>query len=286
MLLRPASAAADFARGAQRAAKLTYDCAADRWDESRVVLRIEREPFSEGGMRLAYRAREVLPDGSEVDCVVKRLKPGLLLPPETSFHEALTQTVAESYAQDFNRACAAKGLPHSIAFLPVSVVKLEGAPEPLCLEPYLAGEYVKHSDNDGHNETEDELAAAFSYFTYATSSKLLVVCDIQGVGTFYTDPQIHTFDGEGFGAGNLGGDGIQRFLASHRHSLLCEQLGLPSPDAGLTDEELARKIQAAEEEDAASGYGSEFGFTDVAASGWTSQRYTRGMAGLGQFFRC
>ena len=26
----------------------------------------------------------------------------------------------------------------------------------------------------------------------------------QGVGTFYTDPQIHSFDGRGFGAGNLG----------------------------------------------------------------------------------
>merc|ERR1712232_939967 len=100
-------------------------------------------------------------------------------------------------------------------------------------------------DNDGHNETEDEVAAAFSYFTYINSNKLLVVCDIQGVGTFYTDPQIHTFDGEGFGAGNTGAQGIERFLQSHRHGLLCEQLGLPSPDAGLTDEELAQKIQAA-----------------------------------------
>ena len=27
---------------------------------------------------------------------------------------------------------------------------------------------------------------------------------MQGVGNFYTDPQIHSFDGCGFGAGNLG----------------------------------------------------------------------------------
>merc|ERR1712216_176914 len=103
---------------------------------------------------------------------------------------------------------------------------------------------VKHSDNDGHNETEDEVAAAFSYFTYINSNRLLVVCDIQGVGTFYTDPQIHTFDGQGFGLGNTGAEGIRRFLRSHRHNLLCEKLGLPSLDAHLTDEELAQKIQA------------------------------------------
>ena len=36
-------------------------------------------------------------------------------------------------------------------------------------------------------------------------------------------------------------------LQSHRHGLLCEKLGLPSPDAGLTDEELAKKMQADEQ---------------------------------------
>merc|ERR1712083_700905 len=160
--------------------------------------------------------------------------------------------VAESYAQDFNKACASNGLPHRVAFLPVSVVQLEGSAEWLGLEPYLAGEYVKHNDNDGHNETEDAIASAFSYFTYITSNKLLVVCDIQGVGTFYTDPQVHTFDGQGFGAGNMGAAGIRRFLASHRHSLLCEELKLPSLDVGLSDEDIARKQQAnldAEERD-------------------------------------
>lgn len=103
-----------------------------------------------------------------------------------------------------------------------------GYAEPLCLEPFLSGDYVKHSDNAGHRETDNETAAAFSYFTYILSQKMLVVCDIQGVGTFYTDPQIHTTDGEGFGAGNLGAEGIRRFLRTHRHNLLCEELGWKS----------------------------------------------------------
>mmetsp|Transcript_69481 Transcript_69481/g.166543 ORF Transcript_69481/g.166543 Transcript_69481/m.166543 type:complete len:279 (+) Transcript_69481:134-970(+) len=232
------------------ATKSTYDCSADKWDETPVRLRVSSEPFEAGGMRIVYRAWEVFDDGTETEAVLKRVRPGIGLSPDVNEAEALTQMVAESYAQEFNKACAKKGLPYSIAFLPVSVVRFEGSEEPFCLEPYLRGDYIKHSDNAGHNETEDAVAAAFSYFTYIASNKLLVVCDIQGVGTFYTDPQIHTFDGEGFGGGNLGQEGIQRFLASHRHNLLCEQLDLPSPDAELSDEELARKLQEAERQEA------------------------------------
>lgn len=228
-----------------RATKLTYSCATDTWERTRVNLQIDPKPFSAGFMRVAHRAQEVLEDGSSVDCVVKWIKPGMDWFGEGNFNEAKAQMVAESYAQEFNRACSANGLSARIAFLPVSVVQLETG-ELLCLEPYLEGEYVKHNDNAGHNETEDEVAAAFSYFTYVTSNNLLVVCDIQGVGTFYTDPQIHTFDGQGFGLGNFGAEGIIKFLKSHRHSLFCEKLGLPSQDVNLSDEELARKIQADE----------------------------------------
>ena len=34
----------------------------------------------------------------------------------------------------------------------------------------------------------------------------------QGVGDYYTDPQIHSLDGEGFGSGNMGPEGIRRFF--------------------------------------------------------------------------
>ena len=81
--------------------------------------------------------------------------------------------------------------------------------------------------------TPSEVASAFSYFTYVASGRLLVVCDIQGVGNFFTDPQIHSVDGAGFGVGNRGVDGIMRFLASHKHSALCEDLGLPAPSLEL-----------------------------------------------------
>jgi len=36
----------------------------------------------------------------------------------------------------------------------------------------------------------------------------MLICDIQGVGDLYTDPQIHSADGKGFGNGNMGNFGM------------------------------------------------------------------------------
>lgn len=261
-----------------KGSKLTYDCARDKWNAESVKLNVELEPFQQGGMRFAYKAREIFDDGGEIEVVLKHFKEDVLAEDEDEDEliksEALTQMVADDYAQQFNKLASSKGLSHRVAFLPVSVVKVMPADgstqqvETYSIEPYLPGEYVKYNDNDGHTANEDEVAQAFCFFTHHVSGGALVVTDLQGVGTFYTDPQIHTLDGEGFGAGNLGERGIRRFLQAHRHTLLCEQLGLPSPDAGLTDEELARKLQddeariAAEEEGGGDGE-EEFDDGDV-----------------------
>jgi elongation factor 2 kinase len=45
---------------------------------------------------------------------------------------------------------------------------------------------------------------AFSHFTYEHSRGRILVCDIQGVGDTWTDPQIHSCNSEGYGKGNLG----------------------------------------------------------------------------------
>lgn len=113
------------------------------------------------------------------------------------------QMIAESYAQKFN----ANSPVEKVAILPIAVCRLQNA---LCgsyfctVEPFLPGQYIKHSDTVGTVATSDPVPQAFSHFTYEVSQHLLVVCDIQGVSNFYTDPQIHSVDGKGFGLGNLG----------------------------------------------------------------------------------
>jgi len=110
----------------------------------------------------------------------------------------------------------------------------------------MRGDYVKHNDNAGAVQTNEATPQAFSHWTYETSGGELVCCDIQGVGEFFTDPQIHSKDGEGFGSGNMGEEGVQRFLRTHACTSECEALGLTPLRPGETDEQLARRLQEGE----------------------------------------
>ncbi|KAG6952657.1 hypothetical protein JG687_00012870, partial [Phytophthora cactorum] len=69
---------------------------------------------------------------------------------------------------------------------------------------------------------------AFSHFSFVASDFRLMIVDIQGVADSYTDPQIHSADGRGFGVGNLGTFGMEKFLESHRCNEVCRWLGLRS----------------------------------------------------------
>ena len=64
--------------------KMTYNVPHDRWDAEPIRLRVASLPFAEGGMRLAYRAREILKDNSEVDVVVKQWQLRGERPPDVS----------------------------------------------------------------------------------------------------------------------------------------------------------------------------------------------------------
>jgi len=228
--------------------KYSYQADKEKWLKIPMKVAIERKPFNEGGMRLVYRCEEIdEKDNSRILSCAKVFKDGEGA--QAYFDEAMTQMVAESYAQEFNRECAKKGLAYNVGFVPVSVLHLktnEGRRLIYNVEPMLKGHYLKHNDNDGHVETNLLLPQAFSHYTHERSNNLLVVVDIQGVGSFYTDPQIHSFDGEGFGLGNMGQDGLTKFLKTHNCNDICRLLGLPAVTVKETDYEMARRLQEEE----------------------------------------
>jgi len=147
----------------------------------------------------------------------------------------MTQMLADSYALEFNK----RSRKRKVCFLPVSVYQLrERGGQLVNVEPFLKGDYVKHNDNDGNVETKDELPQAFSHFSWEASNGQLLIVDIQGVANFYTDPQIHSQDGQSFGQGNLGMKGIESFLSTHTCNSICRSLRLPQYQYGRCIEDI------------------------------------------------
>jgi len=226
--------------------KYSYEADKENWLKLPMKVEIEHKPFSEGGMRLVYRCWEIENNSRILSCA-KIFKDDEKV--QSYFDEAMTQMVAECYAQEFNRECYKMRLNYNVGFVPVSVLRLktsDGKRLVYNVEPMLDGDYRKHNDNDGHVETELLLPQAFSHYTYERSNNLLVVVDIQGVGSFYTDPQIHTFNGEGFGLGNMGHNGVTKFLKAHECNDICRLLELPAVKITETDYEMAMRLQEEE----------------------------------------
>eukprot|EP00286_Rhodomonas_abbreviata_P017072 CAMPEP_0181325778 /NCGR_PEP_ID=MMETSP1101-20121128/21123_1 /TAXON_ID=46948 /ORGANISM="Rhodomonas abbreviata, Strain Caron Lab Isolate" /LENGTH=257 /DNA_ID=CAMNT_0023434141 /DNA_START=63 /DNA_END=832 /DNA_ORIENTATION=+ len=223
----------------ERAVKFIWNEETEDWETRRVKIVMEEEPYKEGGMRVAHKIWEF--EGTKVTVGVAKYFKEREIAPNMCFNEAMTQMLADAYAQRFNDAYNSA---RKIRFVPVSVVRLsERSGQIVSVEPYISGKYVKHNDNDGHVDSDDLLPQAFSHFTWEESKRKLLVCDIQGVEDLYTDPQIHSVDGEGFGTGNMGLPGIQKFFSTHRCNPVCRQLKLDVKDAfsELEEEEMSNE---------------------------------------------
>ncbi len=55
----------------------------------------------------------------------------------------------------------------------------------------------------------------------SVNRSLALVCESLYSIDFYTDPQIHSRDGKGFGLGNMGTRGMLRFFETHRCNNIC-----------------------------------------------------------------
>ena len=198
-----------------------WDCAAGKWLTSATEVDLHGV-LGKGGMRVAYKATE---DG--VPSVVKfsTIHKGKAQQKAACLRDSKAQSVSEYYAGLFNKT----GVRDKVSFVQSYALELADG-RWANIEPQLLGGYKKHNNNAGGVVTQDATAQAFSHFTYEASHHSLVVCDIQGVGGMYTDPQILSVPGaagsEPFGDGDLGPEGIQAFLRTHRCNDLCRAAGL------------------------------------------------------------
>jgi len=145
---------------------------------------------------------------------------------EVYFRDVEMQALAAFYANQFNEY----NPPKKVQFVRAWLLQLHDREmAPLCgVERFIAGPYRKHNNNFGFvSDEERNTPQAFSHFTYESSNHALLVCDIQGVSDLYTDPQVHSSDGVGFGKGNMGQRGIDKFIQTHHCNSVCRYLKLP-----------------------------------------------------------
>eukprot|EP01132_Coremiostelium_polycephalum_P001491 gene1491-1880_t len=193
------------------------------WAHSIVCVSIEKTPFAKGSCRTAHK----LKDWSKPDLkLVGKFSSNKKTTRDSYFTDVLMQTFCSKWAEKFNEAKP----PKPITFLPTYVYELidHPPPYPVCGgEPFIEGEYKKHNNNSGYVSSDARnTPQAFSHFSFEHSNHELLIVDIQGVNDFYTDPQIHTKNGVGFGEGNLGETGFHKFVQTHKCNAVCDFLKL------------------------------------------------------------
>lgn len=147
------------------------------------------------------------------------------------------------YAGDFILTCWYEIETPTEVGLPASMVVFTA-------EPYIEGAYRKYNNNNGWiNESGLDMsntAQAFRHFTWEATFGQLMVVSIQGVGCIFTDPQIHSVQGDIFGRGNLSKNGITAFFVTHECNAIYKTLGLRSPKGTSSEkkEDVASKSAA------------------------------------------
>ncbi|KAF2072953.1 hypothetical protein CYY_005746, partial [Polysphondylium violaceum] len=214
--------------GSERAIKWDYDpyATTGQWTCSALIVKMEPVPFAEGAFRKAYHIQDLYKHGANGRYVAKISKK----PTQRAnyFEDVKMQMIAKKWADKYNSFKP----PKKIEFLQSNVLEFvdRTSSDLICgSEPYVEGQYRKYNNNSGFvSNDERNTPQSFSHFTYEHSNHHLLIIDIQGVGDHYTDPQIHTYDGVGFGIGNLGKKGFEKFLDTHKCNAICQYLNLQS----------------------------------------------------------
>jgi len=206
----------------EKATKIIYDFECRDWKRQDTKVKIEMKPFDEGGLRLVFHLKDL---SNPETAYVAKMSRDHRDSNNIYYEDVRMQAVAAHFAERFNRYDP----PKKIKFLSAFIMELKDrVGSPVCgVERFIKGHYRKYNNNSGWiSEDERNTPLAFCHFTWEASNRGLLICDIQGVGDVYTDPQIHSREGAGFGKGNLGQKGMDKFLQTHKCNPICNFLGL------------------------------------------------------------
>jgi hypothetical protein len=202
---------------------------------AQLTIHARSKPFAEGSVRVASYART---SASTSKFVVKSFKEDSKMLAHLA-EDMRIQALCKAFALEFNGLL--KNDP-PIDFIVTTCLQSKSEVESesgcLSLEPYIEGEYIKYNNNsmfvkeDAPDDPDpfNQIAQAFSHFTFERSWGHFLVNDLQGVGHLLTDPAIQTLDHERFKLAdtNLYEEGFKFFFVAHECNSICHELGLKS----------------------------------------------------------
>jgi len=231
---------------AETVRKQWYDWDTKMWMEQEAKVIIEwSPPLAQGNLRVALRMLDLSRPVGKQACVAKFVKEDFWddeRGEQQCYIDVEMQAHCQAVAEAFNQA----NPPKRVSFLEAWIISRLGPDLPshkriLAAEPYMdATSYEKHNNNWGFvHPMNRSTPQAFSHFSWEYSQHRFIIVDIQGVGDVYTDPQMHSADDDGsgngpWGMGNLGKEGIDKFLETHRCNAVCRALGLKGTQQQLT----------------------------------------------------
>ncbi|KAI9861620.1 MAG: hypothetical protein M1813_005230 [Trichoglossum hirsutum] len=204
---------------------------------AQLTIHARSNPFAEGSVRVASYARTA---ASTSKFVVKSFKEdGKMLPHLAE--DMRIQALCKAFALEFNGLLK---IEPPIDFIVTTCLQSKskagseiGSEDGcLSLEPFIDGEYIKYNNNsmfvkeDSPDDPFNQIAQAFSHFTFERSWGHFLVNDLQGVGHLLTDPSIQTLDHERFKLAetNLYEEGFKFFFVAHECNSACHKLELKS----------------------------------------------------------
>ena len=214
------------------------------WSNPIVVkFKVEGTPFASGGFRHEFRAKTEPFDGKEY--VLKKYTTESLKNlhrlEETPNAHARKSVQLNALASNF-AAQMKNELPNKylcMEYNSLMLVTVMETKEVVTVERFIEGQFIKYVNNDGNviptNGHMQDMAEAFSHFTFVKSNSQLMVLDTQGSNEIMFDPEVatvvDTYDEIGslnFCMGNMSKEAITTFFRMHKCGSLCKLLKIDS----------------------------------------------------------